>query len=150
MVQSDAMTRNTPTHTADDNVDLILLPDDVFDKTSVHSLHIASSLLNFNTKSPRHSAVNGNLELALKRHMADDAYARTIRQCLDNPLLAFLAQTTADDWVFNKALLFFCGRCYVPSNLSIRRHIVVLYHDMPVSGHPDQFHTGKLVSRDFF
>lgn len=91
MVQSDAMTRNTPTHTADDNVDLILLPDDVFAKTTIHSLHIASSLLESNTESPQHSAVDGNLELAIERHMATDAYARTIRQCLDNSLLAFPA-----------------------------------------------------------
>lgn len=150
MVQSDAMTRNTPTHTADDNVDLILLPDDVFAKTSIHSLHIASSLLESNSESPRHGAVDGNLELAIGRHMENDAYARTIRQCLDNSLLAFPAQTTADDWIFDKSLLFFRGRCYVPSDLSIRRHIVALYHDMPVSDHPGRFRTGKLVSRDFY
>lgn len=88
--------------------------------------------------------------MAIGRHMADDAYAQTIRQCLNNPLLAFPVRTTADDWVFDKSLLFFHGCCYVPSNLSVRHHIVVLYHATPVSRHPGQFRTGKLVSRDFF
>lgn len=98
MVQSDALTRNTPTHTADDNIDQILLPDEVFAEQRIQSLHITMELLETYEEQPRHGSVEGELEQAIKRHMHTNAYARTIQQCLDNPLLPLPARTITDDW----------------------------------------------------
>lgn len=139
MVQSDALTRNTPTHTADDNVDQILLPDGVFAEQHIRSLHIATELLGTYEEQPRHSLVEGDLEQTIKHHMRTDAYARTIQQCLDNPLLPLPARTTTDDWKQDNHMLFFHGRCYIPSNLQLRCRIVALYHDTPVAEHPGRF-----------
>lgn len=150
MVQSDALTRNTPTHTADDNVDLILLPDEVFAEQHMRSLHIATKLLEMYDEQPRHGSVDDKLEQLIICHMKDDAYAKTIHQYLDNPLLTLPAQTTPEDWRKHNNLLFFQGRCYVPSDLHLRRKIVVLHHDPPVAGHPGRFRTAELVSKDFF
>lgn len=139
MVQSDVLIRNTLTHTADDNVDQILLPDGVFAEQRIQSFHIATELLEIYKEQPRHSSVEGDLEQAIKRHMHTDAYARTIQQCLDNPLLPLPARTTTDDWKQDDHMLFFRGQCYIPSDLQLRCKIVALYHDTPVAGHSGRF-----------
>lgn len=107
-------------------------------------------LLDAYNEQPRYSLVDGELKRLIVHYMRDDAYARTIHQCLDNPLLTLLAQTTPEDWRQDNGLLFFCRQCYVPSDLYLWHKIVVLYHDPPVARHPGQFQTAELVSKDFF
>ncbi|GJE98040.1 polyprotein, partial [Phanerochaete sordida] len=153
LVQADTLTRNRlPTHTADDNVDIILLPDTVFHPARIRSLHIATDLLSINDSTVPDTPLpfDESLRRDIRRHTMNDTFATTVRAALADPAMPFPGRMTRDDWHTEDGLLFHHDKCYVPSDLALRRQIVQLYHDSPVTGHPGRFKTAELVDRDFY
>jgi len=54
------------------------------------------------------------------------------------------------EWSNVDSLLQFQGKIYVPWNLELHRHIVSLYHDTKIAGHPGQWKTLELVSQNYW
>jgi len=54
------------------------------------------------------------------------------------------------EWSEDKGLLCFRGKIYVPQNLDLQRRVVLLCHDMKVTGHPGRWKTLELVFRDYW
>jgi len=54
------------------------------------------------------------------------------------------------EWSNVDSLLQFQGKIYVPWNLELHRHIVSLYHDTKIAGHPGQWKTLELVSWNYW
>jgi len=54
------------------------------------------------------------------------------------------------EWSEDKELLCFRDKIYVSQNLDLQRRVVLLCHDMKVTGHPGHWKTLELVSRDYW
>ena len=54
------------------------------------------------------------------------------------------------DWSLQDGLIYYKGRCYIPQDIDLRREIVRRHHDSLPMGHPGQFGTKELVSRQFW
>ena len=54
------------------------------------------------------------------------------------------------NWSIEDGLIYHKGQCYVPQDTALRREIVRRYHDLAPMGHPGQFGTKELVSRQFW
>jgi hypothetical protein len=61
-----------------------------------------------------------------------------------------LIKSDLSDWKFEEGLLFFKSRCYVPPDVDLRWQIVKRYHDTKLAGHPGQWGTQNLVSREYW
>jgi hypothetical protein len=59
-------------------------------------------------------------------------------------------KSNLSDWKFEEGLLFFKNRCYVPPDADLRQQIVKRYHDTKPAGHPGQWGTQNLVSREYW
>jgi len=42
------------------------------------------------------------------------------------------------------------GRVYVPKDKKLRVEIIQLHHDMPITGHGEQWKTVELVTRNYW
>ena len=57
---------------------------------------------------------------------------------------------TVEDWELKEGILWFKGKIFVPKNEDIRKLVVESQHDAPAAGHPGQFRTLELVSRNYW
>jgi hypothetical protein len=128
MIQLDALSRRSDyIHGEDtDNENKILLPDDIFIK--LIDTKLAEEIKN---------AV-GKDELFAKA-------LEVLKQTGTPPIKSDLS-----DWKFEEGLLFFKSRCYVPPDADLRWQIVKRYHDTKPAGHPGQWGTQNLVSREYW
>ena len=53
-------------------------------------------------------------------------------------------------WHLDNGLLHYHDRIYVPNELEIRKAVLESRHDNPSAGHPGQFRTLDLLSRDYY
>jgi hypothetical protein len=110
--------------TADDNVELTLLPDDLFTRTIDTAL---ADKISLSTPS--------------------DPLVLSALQALDEGASLFpRAQRT--DWLYQEGKLYFKGHLYAPEGA--RRDIVASLHESAVGGHGGIFRTQDLVARDFW
>jgi Integrase zinc binding domain len=54
------------------------------------------------------------------------------------------------EWAETKGLLTFRGKVYVPDVRDLRRQVVAQHHDSRVAGHPGQWKTLELISRNYW
>lgn len=54
------------------------------------------------------------------------------------------------DWKEEGGIVTWKGRIYVPKNKRLREEIIQRNHDGPIAGHPGQFKTQELITRDFW
>jgi len=54
------------------------------------------------------------------------------------------------EWLEDDGVLRFRGKIYILWNSDLRRQVVLLYHDMKVTGHPRYWKTLELVSRNYW
>ena len=59
-------------------------------------------------------------------------------------------QSDLVDWNTEQGLLLYKGKVYVPNNEELRTDIVRIHHDLPPAGHPGQWKTLELVSRNYW
>ena len=104
--------------------------------------------------------------LAAKRgHMSlvpEKSLLRRIRECSDRDQVVVDALQKLDklgparlqsdlvDWNVEQDLLLYRGKVYVPKDQSLRADLVRLHHDSPLAGHPGQWKTVELVSRNYW
>lgn len=55
-----------------------------------------------------------------------------------------------EEWSEEQGLILFRGKVYVPNSVNLHRKIVKLHHDSMIAGHPGQFKTHELVSRNYW
>ena len=149
LVQADALTRTThPTHTKDDNVDIILLTHDKFAQGTSTLL---TRQLFINALDELDSvALDDTVFDCIRTLAADNPFAKTIRHALTDRIYPIPGCLDRELWDDNDGLLTYDSRVYVPSNLILRRTITQAYHDTATAGHPGQFKTGELISHDFY
>ena len=56
----------------------------------------------------------------------------------------------SDEWSLEQDLVLFRGKVYVPKDSKLRTEIIKLHHDTPTAGHPGQWKTLELVSRNYW
>jgi hypothetical protein len=54
------------------------------------------------------------------------------------------------EWNYEDGLILFRGKIYVPADDNLRRDIVKLHHDSLAAGHPGQYKTYELLSRELW
>jgi hypothetical protein len=128
MVQLDALSRRSDyIHREDmDNENKILLPDDIFIK--LIDTELAEEIKNAVGK--------------------DELFAKALEALKQTGTLPI--KSDLSDWKFEEGLLFFKSRCYVPPDADLRQQIVKRYHDTKPAGHPGQWGTQNLVSREYW
>ena len=56
----------------------------------------------------------------------------------------------SEEWSEEQGLTLFRGKVYVPRDMKLRTEIISLHHDSPVAGHPGQWKTQELISRNYW
>ena len=56
----------------------------------------------------------------------------------------------SEEWSEEQGLTLFRGKVYVPHDTKLRMEIISLHHDSPVAGHPGQWKTQELISRNYW
>jgi hypothetical protein len=56
----------------------------------------------------------------------------------------------SSEWSEEDGMLHFRGKIYVPPSSDIRQKIIALNHDSRIAGHPSQWKTLELVSRNYW
>lgn len=147
------MTRMSATNESKlDNTEEVLLPDEHFISSILLPDHLFSQETTITTvdiESPE-PTVDQQLQEQIRKALIEDETAQQVRLAIEKKVDAYPFKSTTQDWEENTGLLLYQGRCYVPSNLPLRRHIVSLYHNSQAAGHPGQWKTGKLIQRDYF
>jgi hypothetical protein len=82
--------------------------------------------------------------------MSEDIFEKSIYRALKDKSVPFPGRMITENWAANGKLLLFQGRCYIPTNQLLRRHILQLYHNSPAAGHPSQQNTAALLERDYY
>ena len=59
-------------------------------------------------------------------------------------------QSDLVDWNVEQGLILYRGKVYVPKDEALRTEIVRIHHDLPPAGHPGQWKTLELVSRNYW
>ena len=139
LVQADALTRTTHlTHTKDD-------------KFAKGTSPLLTRQLFINALDELESvALDDTIFDQIRRASKDDSFATTVRLALSDKNQPIPGRLDCELWDENDGLLTYDSRVYVPSNLILRRTITQAYHDTATAGHPGQFKTGELISRDFY
>jgi hypothetical protein len=128
IVQSDTLSWRADLHPDEDNdnEDMMLLPDDLFEKvidTEMHSLLVTALMKDDLVKLAVEALKTGGIPL--------------IKSVLTN-------------WKLEDGLLFFLGQCYVLPNETLQNQIVECYHDTLPLGHLRQFQTLELMHCDYW
>ena len=55
-----------------------------------------------------------------------------------------------NEWIEKQGLMLFRGRIYMPKNRNLRHEIVKLYHKSCITGHPEQWKTTELITRNYW
>jgi hypothetical protein len=124
MGPTDALSRRDNVDTADDNMELTLLPDDLFAR-----------------------AIDVALADKIALSTPSDPLVLSALQALDEGVSLF-PRARREDWLYQEGKLYFRGRLYVPEGA--RRDIVVTLHESAAGGHSGIFRTQDLVARDFW
>ena len=128
MVQSDALSRR-PDHipeTDDDNEEMTLLPNELF----LQQIDMQTC------------------DVIIEAMMKDDFPNRAIVALKEKetPLI----KSNLGAWELQKGLLFFNNRCYVPTDLELRRNLVSQFHDSAMMGHPGQYKTMEAIRKHYW
>jgi hypothetical protein len=124
MGPADALSCRDNVNTADDNVELTLLPDDLFICT-----------------------IDAALAEKISLSTPSDPLVLSALQVLDEGASLFpRAQRT--DWLYQEGKLYFKGRLYAPEG--VHHDIVASLHESAAGGHGGVFRTQDLVARDFW
>jgi hypothetical protein len=118
-----------------DNSDEILLKPEFFRVRANQFGHI---LVN---------AEEGPLLTAIRKSKEyDESVVKAVEELRQSPL----KHLRSNEWSEEHGLILFRGKVYVPKNVNIRRKLVRLHHDTAVAGHPGQWKTIELVSRNYW
>jgi len=59
-------------------------------------------------------------------------------------------QLRSEEWSKEQGLMLFRGKVYVLKDIKLWLEIIKLHHDTPVAGHPGQWKTLELVTRNYW
>jgi hypothetical protein len=124
MGPADALSRRDNVDTADNNMELTLLPDDLFAR-----------------------AIDVALADKITLSTASDPLVLSALQALDEGASLF-PRAQWEDWLYQEEKLYFKGHLYVPEGA--RHDIVASLHESAARGHGGIFCTQDLVARDFW
>jgi hypothetical protein len=124
MGPANALSRRDNLDTADDNLELTFLPEDLFTRTI--DIALADKII-LSTPS--------------------DPLILSVLQALDKGASLF-PHAHWEDWLYQDGKLYFKGQLYVPEGA--RRDIVSSFHESAARDHGGIFRTQDLVARDFW
>jgi hypothetical protein len=128
MVQSDALSRR-PDHvpkTDNDNEEVTLLPNELF----LRQIDVQTC------------------DVIIKVITKDDFPNRAIVALKEKGTPPIKSDLGA--WELREGLLFFNDRCYVPTDLELRRNLVSQFHDSTMMGHPGQYKTMEAIRKHYW
>ena len=124
MGPADALSRLTNPDVSSDNVDVTVLPDNLF----IHAIDTALIKKNASSSSSDPLVISALQNLSV-----------------GSPLFP---RSSVADWHFSDSLLYFKNHLYIPTNA--RHDLVSSVHSSPAAGHGGFFRTYALLSRDYW
>ena len=76
----------------------------------------------------------------------DEAVVKAVEELRRSPT----KRLRSEEWAEEQGLILFQGKVYIPKDMDLRRRIVKLCHETPVAGHPGQWKTLELVTRNYW
>jgi hypothetical protein len=124
----------------DDNVDEILLKPEFFRPESfrVRANQLGHVLIN---------AEEGPLLSSIRK---SKKYDEAVVKAVEELRKSSSKHLRSKEWSEEQGLILFRGKVYVPKDVNIRRKLVQLHHDTTIAGHPGQWKTIELVSRNYW
>ncbi|THH07173.1 hypothetical protein EW145_g3557 [Phellinidium pouzarii] len=119
----------------DDNKDVILLKPELF--------HI-------NATRQGHVLINGEEQNLLKRIRKSQEWDEPVVKAVEELRKTGRKVIRGEEWAEEQGLVLYRGKVYVPRDTQIRREIVKLHHDSTIAGHPGNWKTLELVSRNYW
>ena len=124
MGPADALSRLPDPDTSSDNVDITVLPDDLFIRAI--DMALVDKILSSSPSDP--------LVISALQHLS-----------AGSPLFPC---SSLSDWCFADSLLYFKNHLYIPA--AARHDLVSSVHSSPAAGHGGFFRTYTLLSRDYW
>ena len=124
MGPADALSHLPDPDTSSDNVDVTVLPDDLF----IHAINVAL------VDKISSSSLSDPLVVSALQHLS-----------VGSPLFP---RSSLSDWCFSNSLLYFKNCLYIPA--AARHALVSSVHSSPATGHGGFFRTYTLLSRDYW
>src|SRR6202795_3427796 len=132
----DALSRR-PDHDRgeEDNKDITLLKPEFFEIQALQQGHVLIE-----------SHETDILKEVRKCKNYEDSVAKSIIELKRSPT----KRLRTDEWPEDQDLTLLGGKVYIPNNIELQRKIVKLHHDSTLAGHPGQWKTLELVSRNYW
>ena len=118
-----------------DNEDIILLKPELFRTCTLCQGHLLID-----------GAEDNLLNKICNTKDMDEAVVKSVEELKKSGIKTL----RSDEWSEEQGLVLFRGKVYVPRDRNLRLEIIKLHHDTPVAGHPGQWKTLKLVSRNYW
>jgi hypothetical protein len=135
-LKPDALSRRPDHEKGDnDNDNVILLKPDYFKIQALRQGHVL---------------LTGDENGLLRRIRNSKEWDETVVKAMEELEKSGQRRMDGEEWSREQGLILFRGKVYVPKDMDLRRHLVSLHHDTPVTGHPGRWKTLELVTRNYW
>jgi len=97
-----------------------------------------------------HLLIEGHEESILTKIEKSKDLDESVVKAVEELKKSSTKQLQSEEWSEEQGLVLFRGKVYVPKNIKLQLEIIKLHHDTPVAGHPGQWKTLELVTRNYW
>jgi len=97
-----------------------------------------------------HLLIEGHEESILSKIRKSKDLDESVVKAVEELKKSSTKQLRSEEWSEEQGLVLFRGKVYVPKDIKLRLEIIKLHHDTPIAGHPDQWKTLELVTRNYW
>src|ERR1700724_2672312 len=97
-----------------------------------------------------HLLIEGEEEKLLSKIRKSKDLDKAVVKAVEELKRSSTKHLRSEEWSEEQGLVLFRGKVYVPKDIKLRLEIIKLHHDLPAAGHPGQWKTLELVSRNYW
>ena len=97
-----------------------------------------------------HLLIEGHEESILSKIRKSKDLDESVVKAVEELKKSSTKQLRSEEWSEEQGLVLFRGKVYVLKNIKLRLEIIKLHHDTPIAGHPGQWKTLELVTRNYW
>ena len=117
-----------------DNENVTLLKPEYFKVCTLHQGHLI---------------IEGKENILLSKIRKSRDFDKSVVKAVEELKKSPTKHLRSEEWSEEQGLILYQGKVYVPKDHKLRIEIVKLHHDTPTAGHPGQWKTLELVTRNY-
>jgi len=118
-----------------DNEDVVLLKPEYFKVCALRQGHLL---------------IEGHEESILAKIRKSKDLDKSVVKAVKELKKSSTRQLRSEEWSEEQGIMLFRGKVYVLKDIKLQLEIIKLHHDTPVAGHPGQWKTLELVTRNYW